>query len=85
MPQVADPRLTIESLVRKLIRGAKQTPRPDSVAFGAYLDSFREADLLGSLLELSPEVNQLMLRHTTALFGDVLRLQSDFQARLRCR
>ena len=84
--QVADPRLAIESLVRKLIpAAAKHTTRPDSVAFGAYIDSFREADLLGSLLELSPEVNQLMLRHTTALFGDVLRLQSDLQARLRCR
>jgi hypothetical protein len=77
--------------LRKLVspRGAAATSQQqqysgagDAQAFAAYINSFRERELLGSLLEgLSGECKALMLRHVSALFGDVPQLHTDFAVR----
>jgi hypothetical protein len=83
-----------ESWPQAILRGAlsrgKEKPPPAAAsaagsaqqAFGAYIDSFRETELLGALLEgLTADCKQLMLRHTTALFGDVKELHANFMVR----
>jgi hypothetical protein len=73
-----------------LSRGKEKQQQPPAAsaaaaaqqAFGRYIDSFRETELLGALLEgLTPDCKQLMLRHTTALFGDVKELHANFMVR----
>ena len=82
-PLAGWPQSLLRGVTKKSAAASAKEQCAAQIAFGAYIDSFREGELLGSLLEggLTAACKDLMLRHTSALFGNVTQLHAQFMVR----